>query len=212
MNDFLEHLKDVHKLVVDTEHLAPLGLAICPLCNGVFAALRGWEKHVGLCKFPQKAVCDLVEGPFPRACRVWWIAESKWFDGQASPSEFPYCWEVAYNDGSFETEQCYRVVFSPDSSSLVDLNADASRVSLVSSVSVVPPGLSEAKQSTGFAPNNTSTSDNTSLVSLFPVGSDFAGMVSDHTVEKEGESGEKERVVFLEGQRKGNEKEMGCVR
>jgi len=32
------------------------------------------------------------------------------------------------------------------------------------------------------------------------------------TVEKEGESGEKENVVFLEGQRKGNEKEMGCVR
>jgi hypothetical protein len=69
---FLAHLLDVHKLVLNSEHLAPLGLGLCPFCSGVFAARRGLVTHLRLCTHPRKLLCDLVEGPFPRWCKVWW--------------------------------------------------------------------------------------------------------------------------------------------
>ena len=112
VDSFLAHLQSAHKLVMKTENLAPLGLGVCAFCNGVFAALRGMSVHLKSCTHPRALLSELVEGPFPRTCRVWWAGENTWYEGLASPSrDVENCWQVTYSNGEIENEFCHVVIF-----------------------------------------------------------------------------------------------------
>ena len=130
VTSFVAHLKRVHELSWDTEHLAPLGLGLCPYCNGVFAASRGMANHIKSCNYTPALLSELVEGPFPRKCRVWWQFYKTWYEGLASPSrEYKGCWEVSYPNGDVETEFFHVVVFDPlpvDEYSEISLPLDSS--------------------------------------------------------------------------------------
>jgi len=77
---FLTHLKDSHALPFEAQFLAPLGLALCPYCNGVFAAFRGLANHMRSCTYPHVSVSEKETGPFPKICFVWWPGESCWYE------------------------------------------------------------------------------------------------------------------------------------
>ena len=95
-----------------TENSASLGLGVCPFCNSVFAALRGMSVHLKSCTHPRALLSELVEGPFPRTCRVWWAGENTWYEGLASPSrDVENCWQVTYSNGQIENEFCHVVIF-----------------------------------------------------------------------------------------------------
>ena len=59
VDSFLAHLQSAHKLVMKTENLAPLGLGVCPFCNGAFAALRGMSVHLKSCTHPRALLSEL---------------------------------------------------------------------------------------------------------------------------------------------------------
>jgi len=50
--DFLKHIKEAHDFLFVTGQLAPLGLGLCPYCNGVFSA-RGMPVHTHACTYPR---------------------------------------------------------------------------------------------------------------------------------------------------------------
>ena len=114
VDSFLAHLKSAHELALNTENLAPLGLGLCPFCHGVFAAMRGMSVHLKSCTYPRALLSEMVEGPFPRKCRVWWAGENTWYEGDAEPSrDRENCWQVEYSNGDIENEFCHNVVFDP---------------------------------------------------------------------------------------------------
>jgi hypothetical protein len=91
---FIGHLREYHDLPFRTECLAPLGLGLCPNCEGVFCSIRGISIHLKSCKHPRPKMC---EGSFPKKCFVWWEGYRQWYEGLASPDkEDCYCWNVRY--------------------------------------------------------------------------------------------------------------------
>ena len=182
---FVTHLENSHKFVLNTELLAPLGLGLCPYCDGVFAGL---VSHFRSCKFSQQMLWDSVVGPFPRKCAVWWEGEQTWFEGRARRTAKPFCWRVDYVDkDTWQYERCFRVSFQPQTLTLgtrIDLVASLSaHVSEVACSPVSPlldavsclTGLSEAKQSNSGLPLNTHnlhTSDSLSFVGAILAGTD----------------------------------------
>jgi hypothetical protein len=83
MGAFVKHLHDAHRLEFTVRNLAPLGLALCPFCNEVFAGLRGIKVHLRSCVQPRRSLTSVVGGTFPRKCWVWWEMEKQWYPGTA---------------------------------------------------------------------------------------------------------------------------------
>jgi len=112
LETFLTHLKGAHGLTFDVLHLAPLGLAPCPFCDGVFASFRGIANHMRSCVYPRRSLLEMEKGPFPAKCFVWWSAQSGcWYEGLATPSD-NHCWSVVYPDSPESyLEHCYVVTF-----------------------------------------------------------------------------------------------------
>ena len=111
------HLKSAHDLPSIPEHLAPLGLALCPFCRKVFEASRGIAAHKRHCHAPKAPVTELVGGTFPKRCFVWWEKDKKWWEGVASQSDLNNCFRVVYSAASYgkmtvSTENCHNVIFS----------------------------------------------------------------------------------------------------
>jgi len=111
---FLTHLKGSHALPLEVQYLAPLGLALCPHCSGVYASFRGLANHVRSCDYPRVSVAIKEGGPFPKTCFVWWSSEDCWYEGLASVSDKIDCWNVVYPDSDeIFVELCHLVSFIP---------------------------------------------------------------------------------------------------
>ena len=145
---FVDHLTKHHKFPLDTVLLAPLGLALCSFCGGVFESLRGIVLHRKACRSPHKSACKVVGGIFPRRCFVWWAAETKWYEGVAALSDDIDVFNVEYpaaihGEQTFQAEFFHVVTFStpPVASSEIRLpEGGASALSVPLSFSPISVG------------------------------------------------------------------------
>ena len=87
-----------------TEHLIPLGLALCAFCGNVFESFRGIIVHQKKCK----GTLNYTQGGFPKKCLSWWASEKRWYEGVATPSKLhPGCFEVVYSKKLYGKESMY---------------------------------------------------------------------------------------------------------
>ena len=101
----VDHLRTVHKLPMLTEHLIPLGLALCAFCGNVFESFRGIIVHQKKCRGTLE---NYAQGVFPRKCLSWWESEKKWYEGLATPSKsFRGCFEVVFSAELYGEESMY---------------------------------------------------------------------------------------------------------
>lgn len=96
--------------------LAPAGLAICPFCEKVYEALRGWRAHVNACQRKHQPFYSFNTTLLPKPCLVWIPKQANWYEGQvfrASESPVP-SWEVMFLNAETRTERFDRVFVLPD--------------------------------------------------------------------------------------------------
>lgn len=99
------HVQANHAIPLTIKMLAPLGVGLCARCGNVYASIRGLNQHYHHCKSPGRLVSELVSGPFPRRCEVWWEVEQAWFPGNAEPcKDQALHWIVTYDDGVEKSE------------------------------------------------------------------------------------------------------------
>ena len=113
--DYVDHIQKIHQIGSSVRSLAPRGLATCLHCDGILDALRGVQVHLHTCKQPRRLLCELIAGPFPRKCIVWWQKSGEsgaWWSGKASPSKDNprNCWRVVYDYDDSEFDELYHQV------------------------------------------------------------------------------------------------------